>query len=166
MRTIARAAGLAGFLACVLLTASTVPAQELIGFQVGLEIEGTLIAYLTGVTNVGSRTEIVEQKIVGPGGQEIILKLPGATRYLDILAERGITSSLALSDWRHLVETGDVESARQDIALVLINQEYEPVARWEGTDCWPSAIDNLLPDDTGLPVEVLEIACDTVARVQ
>jgi phage tail-like protein len=168
MRTFTGTTVLTGLVACILLSASTLPAPDppLVGFSVGLEIEGSLAAYLTGVTEVGSRTEIVEQRIVGPGGQEIILKVPGATRYLDIVAERGITSSMVLSDWRHQIEAGEIEPARHAIGLLLFDQELQLVAQWEGASCWPSAIDNLLPDDTGLPVEVLEIACDTVVRVQ
>lgn len=137
---------------------------------VSLEVEGHVTTYVTGAVGVGSETEVIEHKVIdGSTGQEIIRKIPGRLTYLDITLERGITSSLDLADWRALVEGGEVDLARADIVVTVFDMRMDPIARWNGTECWPSRIENLLPDpasDTGDLVEKLVIACEGLVRME
>jgi phage tail-like protein len=134
-----------------------------------IEVDGLFNAYVTSAVGVGSETEVVEHKVVDATGQEIVRKIPGRLKYLDIAMERGITSNLDLANWRELVETGRVENARADIIVTALDIRMAPVAKWSGTACWPSRIENLLPDPesgAGEVVEKLVIVCEGLARTE
>ena len=134
---------------------------------VSLEVEGQFTTYVTGAVGIGSETEVIEHKVVDQPGQEIIRKIPGRLKYLDIALERGITNNLDLARWRELVETGRVGDARADIIVTAFDMRMALIARWNGTECWPSQIENLLPDpasDTGAVVEKLVIVCEGLSR--
>jgi phage tail-like protein len=136
---------------------------------VHLEVEGHVTTYVTGAVGVGSETEVIEHKVVDVTGQEIIRKVPGRLMYLDISLERGITNNLDLARWRELVETGRVGDARADIIVTAFDMRMALIARWNGTECWPSRIENLLPDpasDTGDVVEKLVIVCEGLTRTE
>lgn len=136
---------------------------------VSLEVEGLFTTYVTGAVGVGSESEVIEHKVVDVTGQEIIRKIPGRLKYLDITLERGITNNLDLANWRGLVETGPVGDARADIVVTAYDREMRKIAGWDGTECWPSRIENLLPDpasDTGDVVEKLVIVCEGLVRTE
>ena len=136
---------------------------------VSLEVEGQFTTYVTGAVGVGSESEVIEHKVVDQTGQEIIRKIPGRLKYLDITMERGITSNLDLARWRELVETGRVEDARGDIVVTAFDMRLSPIAVWNGTECWPLRLENLLPDpasETDALVEKLVIVCEGLVRTE
>ena len=136
---------------------------------VEIDVAGLFTTFATGAAGVGSETEVIEQKVIDGGGQEIIRKIPGRLKYLDITLERGITNNLDLANWRELVEDGDIASARADIIVKAIDATMDPIATWNGTACWPSRIENLVPDpasDAGAVVEKLVIVCEGLVRTE
>ena len=136
---------------------------------VSLEVEGLFTTYVTGAVGVGSESEVIEHKVVDATGQEIIRKIPGRLKYLDITMERGITRNLDLADWRELVETNRMGDARADIVVSAYDREMRKIAGWDGTECWPSRIENLLPDpasESDVLVERLVIVCEGLVRTE
>lgn len=65
-------------------------------------------------------------------------KLWGRTQYQDLTLERGVqTDDMALYDWRKKVVEGNLEEARKNIAVILLDEMGEAQTRWEFTDAWP-----------------------------
>jgi len=162
LMSVARPAAIA---AAVLIPVCTANAQT----TVGIEIEGHFTTYVTGAVGIGSESEVIEMKAVDEFGQEVVRKLPGRLSYLDITTERGLTPNTDLADWRKLVEDGNVEGARANVLVTVFDLRLDPIAMWSGTNCWPSKIENLLPDpasSTGEPVEKLVIVCEGLERTQ
>ena len=58
-----------------------------------------------------------------------------------------------------MVEQGKMKDARRNMAIVLMNEEGNPAARWEFTDAWPSKYDapDLNAKGTDVAIETLEI---------
>jgi phage tail-like protein len=166
------AAGVGFMAVTIVLWVPVSPAHAQIAQNVvHLQGDSHVSAYVTGVVGVGSETEVIESKVIGPGGQEIIRKIPGRLKYLDITLEREITDNLDLARWRELVETGRVAEARVDIVVTVFDPRLDPIARWSGTECWPSSIENLLPDPNSASeadefVEKLVIVCEGLVRTQ
>ena len=134
---------------------------------VGIEVEGHFSAFVTGAAGIGSESDVVEMKVIGENNEEIIRKLPGRLKYLDITTERGLTPNTDLADWRKLVEDGLVESARATMTVTAFDQTGATVAVWVGSNCWPLRIENVVPDPiSSLPVEKLTIVCEGLERTQ
>jgi len=137
--------------------------------SVHIDVEGMFTTYLDDAVGIGSEHEVIEHKVIDQFGNEIIRKIPGRLKYLDITLKRGITSNLDLADWRKLVEDGPIEDARKNMTATLVDPLLRPIAVWSGTNCWPSRIENLLPDpasDTDEAVEKLVIVCEGLERIR
>jgi phage tail-like protein len=114
--------------------------DPLIGFNFRLEIEGKLAGYFTEVGGIGSENEIVEHKIVNDKGQEIVQKIPGRLKWQDVTLKRGITDKMDIWEWRKLVEEGKMKDARTNCSIIMMDRNYEDVARWNFVNAWPSKV--------------------------
>jgi phage tail-like protein len=114
--------------------------DPLVGFNFRLEIEGKLAGYFTEVSGVGSENEIVEHKVVDDKGHEIVQKIPGRLKWQDVTLKRGITDKMDIWDWRKLVEEGKMKDARTNCSIIMMDRNYEDVARWDFVNAWPSKV--------------------------
>ncbi len=134
-------------------------------FTVQIDVQDHFVTTIAGVAGIGSENEIIEHKVIDEFGNETIEKIPGVLRVLDLTAERGLTSDLALASWRAEVEDGNIEQARANVVVTLLDEVASPVAAWSGVACWPTRLENVLPDpDLLTPVERLVVACDSWTR--
>lgn len=96
-------------------------------------------------------------------------KLWTFTRYGDLILESGVTDdTLELAEWREQVERGDLDGARQDVALIILDEEGNPGPRWEFRDCWPTSYvpGPLDAEADGVAIERLEISVEGMRRVE
>jgi phage tail-like protein len=114
--------------------------DPLIGFNFRLEIEGKLAGYFTEANGIGSEHEIVEHKVVDDSGHEIVQKIPGRLKWENVTLKRGITDALDIWDWRKLVEDGKLGDARTNCSIIMMDRNYEDVARWDFVNAWPSKV--------------------------
>ena len=94
-------------------------------------------------------------------------KLSGLNRYGDLVLEAGVTDdSIAIAEWRHLVEQGKTDEARRTVAVVVLDEEGNPGPRWEFRECWPRRYEPGDLDATGecVVVESLTIVTEGVER--
>jgi phage tail-like protein len=94
-------------------------------------------------------------------------KLPGLRKYGNVTLKWGITDSLELYKWRKLVEDGKIDKARCNVAIVLMDEEGNPKARWTFENAWPSKYDapDLNAKGTDVAIETLEIVHEKMDRV-
>lgn len=66
------------------------------------------------------------------------------------------------------MEQGKLKTARKDIAVILMDEEGNPAARWEFGGAWPSKYDapDLTAKGNGIAIETFEIAFITMQRVK
>ena len=114
--------------------------DPLVGCQFSLEIQGVIKGYFTEVSGLGSEHDIVEHKVVDESGHDMVMKIPGRLKWSDITLKRGITSSMDVWDWRKQVEDGDVQGARKNGSVVMYDQSYSQIARWNFSNAWPSKV--------------------------
>lgn len=94
-------------------------------------------------------------------------KLWGLNEYGPIILENGVTDdSTTLTEWREQVERGNLEEARGNVAVVLIDETGEFGPRWEFTNAWPAEYDgpNLDANRDGAAIERLEIVHEGMRR--
>ena len=132
-----------------------------------LEIDGIAKAGFSRCRLPDSSTTVVEYR----EGNEppTPRKLAGLTAYGALELRYGVTTDAAeLAEWRRLVEQGKVDEARRAIAVVLLDEEGAPGARWELRNAWPTryAPPTLDAGRSAVAIETLEIACEGVRRIE
>ena len=140
--------------------------DPLTSFQFGLKLNvvgiGQTTAFFKSVSGLGSETDVVEFREGGANGT--ITKLPGVTKWSNIVLKRGFTNDNTLLTWRNQVIQGVIEQARQNPTLILLDKSNTPVAQWTLTRAWPSGLHVEVDPETGELNEVLEIAVDISTR--
>ncbi len=117
-------------------------------------------------SGLGSETEVVEYKGSKKEDYHTIQAVPGRLKWQKIVLKRGITGALDAWKWRKMIEEGQVEKARANGSIVMVNQEGKEVARWSFMRAWPSKISgpsfNSSTNEVG--VEELEIVHEKLTR--
>lgn len=130
-----------------------------------LEIDGIAKAGFSRCSLPTARTDVVEYR---EGNDPPRLRqLWGLDRYGPLVLEAGATDdSLALFEWRRLVEQGKVDEARRPIAVVLLDEEGEAGPRWEFRDAWPRryTAPDLAADRSDVAIERLAIVHEGMER--
>jgi phage tail-like protein len=122
------------------------------------------LGYFQQVSGLSSESTVVEYRSGNEGGTTTTQKIPGVLKWGDITLKRGITADLSLAMWRKLVEDGDVQAARQNGSIVLLNASMQPVATWTFVNGWPSKYEVEIDPDSGQPMEVLVLAVEGIHR--
>lgn len=131
-----------------------------------LEIDGIGVAGFSQATIPENSTEATEYR--EGSDPPTVRKLWSLNTFGDLTLQRGTAEdSTELFEWRQLVEQGDVDDARRTIAVILLDEEGEPGARWEFRNAWPRQYDAPDLDATGneVAIESLEIAHEGMERV-
>ncbi len=115
------------------------------------------------VSGLSSQSETLEYRT---GSRPWSVKIPGRTRYGNIVLRRGVTSSSELWDWRQRIERGE-----QDLrsgAIVLLDAAMREKARWNFYGAWPVRYEGPLLDAQGeaISVEALELCVERMERVE
>lgn len=145
-----------------------VAGDPLVAFNFAVEFSGVIGGYFTEASGLGSEHEIIEHKIVSPDGREIIRKIPGRMKWGDITLKRGITSSMDFWDWRKQIEDGQVAQARRNGSVVMFDETFTEVARWNFEQAWPSKISGPAPksDSNEVGIEEITIVHEGIDRVK
>lgn len=131
-----------------------------------LEIDGIGVAGFNQATIPENSTEATEYR--EGDDPPTVRKLWSLNSFGDLTLQRGAAeNSTELFEWRQLVEQGNVDDARRTIAIVLLDEEGEPGARWEFRNAWPRQYDAPDLDATGneVAIESLEIVHEGMERV-
>ena len=104
--------------------------DPLIGYQFALEVQGVITGYFTEVGGIGSEQEIVEHKVTAPDGKDVIMKIPGRSKWGDITLKRGVTDALDCNAWRKMVEDGNIGGARKNGSIMVYDVQFKEIARW------------------------------------
>jgi phage tail-like protein len=141
--------------------------DPLVGCQFSLEVQGVVTGYFTEVSGLGSEHDVIEHKVVDESGHDMVMKIPGRLKWSDITLKRGITSNVDVWDWRTQVVDGDVEGARKNGSVVMYDQTYSEVARWNFVNAWPSKVTgpSLNAGNNEFGIEEMVIVHEGIERV-
>ena len=120
----------------------------------------TPVAAVSKVSAVKRSSDVIEYK---EGGNAIILKGLGRTKYDPITLERGVTQDkdfIAFANAAQVLDHGSASSSlaslRQEISIVLLNEEAQPVLRYLVHRCWVSEFQALPDLDAGANAVAIE----------
>ena len=127
------------------------------GFNFLVEIDGITVAAFRHVGGLASDTEVIEYR-VGSDKTNTARKLPGLTKYTNIVLKRGITQNTELWNWRKAIEQGTPD--RRNGSIVLLDEERNPVRRWHFSNGWVAKFTgpDLNAQANDVAIETVEIA--------
>ncbi len=105
-----------------------------LGAHFFVEIEGVDQGGFTECTGLQAEVEVTDYQEGGNNG--FVHKLPGRTKFTNVVLKHGMIESTDLWDWFQDVSRGDFE--RKDVSVVLYNSEQEEVRRWNLRQAFPS----------------------------
>jgi phage tail-like protein len=120
----------------------------------------TPVAAVSKVGALKRSSEVIEYK---EGGNAIILKGLGRTKYEPITLERGITQDtdfIAWADFAQRLDNGEPKTSlanlRREIRIQLLNEEGQPVHGFIVHRCWVSEFQALPDLDAGASTVAVE----------
>ncbi len=124
---------------------------------------GTSTTPVAAVSKVGAikrSSDVIEYK---EGGNAVILKGLGRTKYDPITLERGVTQDqdfINFANYAQVLAQGapstSLAKLRQEISITLLNEEAQPVLRYLVHRCWVSEFQALPDLDAGANAIAIE----------
>ena len=118
------------------------------------------VAAVSKVTALKRSSDVIDYK---EGGNAIILKGLGRTKYEPITLERGITQDLDFANWANAAQVLDngspstsLANLRKEIRIDLLNEEGQPVWRFFVYRAWVSEYQALPDLDAGANAVAIE----------
>jgi phage tail-like protein len=118
------------------------------------------VALVSKVGAIKRSSEVIEYK---SGGDPVIRKGLGRTKYEAITLERGITMDQDFVNWANASQVLDkgspsesLSSLRQEVRIDLLNEEGQPVWRFNIHRCWVSEYQALPDLDAGANAVAIE----------
>ncbi|HET9080133.1 MAG TPA: phage tail protein [Trebonia sp.] len=122
------------------------------------------VAAVSKVSAVKRSSDVIDYM---EGGNAIILKGLGRTKYDPITMERGITFDTDFETWANaaqVLQSGSASTSlanlRKEIRIVLLNEEGQPVHQYNVHRCWVSefqALPGLDASQNGVAIETIKI---------
>lgn len=121
-----------------------------------VEIDGIQSAGFTECAGLSTETGVIEYREGSERGG--IRKIPGLAKFTNIVLKRGLTRSRDLWNWRKIVIDGGIE--RRSGAIVVLDDDHAPVARFRFREGWPSKWEGpkFNARTSEIAIETLEIA--------
>lgn len=126
-----------------------------VDFQFLVEIDGVTRAAFSEASGFEANTDVIEHR---EGGAMTPLKLPGQTKFPNIVLRRGITDDQDLYEWHRTAVEGNIE--RRNGSLVMLDRRGEEKLRWNFFNAWPAAWrgPTLTAEGNNVAIETLELA--------
>jgi len=122
-------------------------------FQVFFGQSTTAVAAVSKISALKRSSDVIEYR---EGGNKIILKGLGRTKYEPITLERGITQDLDFITWADAAQrldqghaTTSLADLRREVRLQLMNEDGQPVHGYIIHRCWVSEFQALPDLDAG-----------------
>jgi phage tail-like protein len=104
-----------------------------LGYNFLVEVDGILVGGFREVRGLEASIEVKEYAEGGENGY--LHKLPGETRYPNLVLSRGLTDLDTMWVWFNDVSRGIIK--RQNISILLLDQERLPAMWWDVKDALP-----------------------------
>jgi phage tail-like protein len=130
-----------------------------------VEIDGISRAAFQECSGFDSTIDVIEHR---EGGDNTTpRKLPGLTKYSNLVLKWGMTSDRELYEWHRQAVLGNVQRKSGSIVLYDNSQSIE-VGRWNFYDAWPTKYDgpDLNAEGTDVAIETLELAHEGIERIK
>jgi phage tail-like protein len=125
-------------------------------FNFLVEIDGSTVAAFTECSGLSTETDVIEYR--EGSDPDRVRKLPGLTRYTNVVLKRGIAGDGRLWAWRKQIIDGLPD--RRVVLISLLDQARGAVLRMRLSEAWPCKWEGpwLKAKSNELAIETLELA--------
>lgn len=127
-----------------------------------LEIDGITVAYFKEVSGLNVETDVVEYRACDAKGTQIVIKIPGTTKWPNIVMKRGMTDDQTLWDWHQKVVNceGDMTPLRHNGTITMFGPNGKAVTKFSFANGWPCKYTGpqLEAGKNEIAIEELEVA--------
>lgn len=126
-------------------------------FVFELEVDGIMIAQFLECSGIKTSTQVFELEEGGVNHR--VHKLPGQSRWENLVLRYGVTSDTSLLSWRNEI-LQDGFTKRRNGAVIMKNREMTEVRRYSFVNAWPVAYEgpSFVANGAELAVEMVELA--------
>lgn len=126
-----------------------------------VEIDGITRAAFHEASGMDSSIDIIEHR---EGGSLTPLKLPGQTKYSNIVLKWGLSIDTDLEQWHQDTVDGDIQ--RKNGSVVLLDRRGQEVARWNFVNAWPAKWTgaSLTAEGNDVFIDTMELAHEGISR--
>ncbi|MEU5550253.1 MULTISPECIES: phage tail protein [unclassified Micromonospora] len=132
-------------------------------FQV--ELGKARVESVQEVSGLTVELDAIEVTQVTPTGEYIIRKIPGARKGGEVTITRGLDKSSAFTEWiKDTYEKGAINTARQNISVIVVDAENSEQRRWDLSNAWVSRWEgpSLRAGDTSPATEKITIVFEEI----
>ena len=104
----------------------------------GVQLGGVTVESVKEISGLVVEQDVVETMQVSAQGKPMNKKQPGAHKGGEVTITRGMDPSSAFSDWIKKTLNGDVDSARQNLTIEIMDPDGQTVRRMQLFDAWVS----------------------------
>lgn len=140
--------------------------DPVVGFMFALTVDD-VTGYFTEVSGIGSENAVATHKVVTDLAKEVVLQVPGRIEWGEITLKRGLTKDFQFWDWRELVITGDIATARRPVSIEMFDRNYNSIVTWNIVNAWPSKISgpSIASDSNDFAIEEMTIVHEGLTRL-
>jgi phage tail-like protein len=129
-----------------------------------VELDGITRAAFHEASGFDSTIDVIDHR---EGGENTTLRrLPGLTKYSNIVLKWGMTDELELYNWHKDAVKGKV--VRKNGSVVGLDRSGTEVARWNFLNAWPTKYTgpSFTAEGNDVAIETLELAHEGLERVK
>ena len=134
-----------------------------LNFNFLVEIDGITRAAFHEASGLDATIDVIEHR---EGGENTRLrKLPGQTKFSNIVLKWGMTDEQELYQWFSEAVRGNLQ--RKNGSIVLLDRKGDEVARWNFLRAWPTKYHapDMNAEGNDVAIETLELAHEGLDRV-
>jgi len=114
---------------------------EFQGAYFSIEIKGVDLAFFTACSGLSMEFEVMEHPHINAKAKsKTTTKIPGRTKYSEVVLKRGFTPDDKLYKWFKDVLDASTKTPYKDGSIVIYDRTQKEVARFNLTNMWPSKL--------------------------
>lgn len=132
-----------------------------------LEVQGLVSATFSECSGLDTSNEVIEHIENDQTGAQKITKLVGRLKWGDITLKRGVTDNMDLWNWRKQVIDGQIDIARKDASILMMDAMDQQIARIDIKRCWPAGYksSDVKSADNSVMIETVTLTHEGANRV-
>lgn len=118
------------------------------------------------IDGIGSEHDVITHTTTDQQGKPLVQKYPGQLKWKNITLKRGVDSNNALWTWRQQVINGQIDQARKDGTIAVLDWTGSTIVTYNFIRAWPCrySAPGLSAGGNEVMVEEIEIAHEGLTR--
>lgn len=129
-----------------------------------VETAGIITAGFKEVSGLDATIDVVEYR--EGGDNATTRKLPGMTKYSNIVLKKGVTTDATFQIWQQQWISGEPTAPRMNGSIILRDRQGTEKVRWNFSNAWPTKWSGPSFNAEGkeVAIETLELAHEGITR--